>query len=347
MLIDSAQLSALSIHGIGNRTLEKPLVISQDPVDINDSDMKNTLTEWMLSHFKLQIFHNFTYGSDDLEKHPVYSAVATIFNNPTVLHHFSAEIARHLFDKTGHPNIKDGYLYVAYFQDVVVEDEMMDAIGIFKTEGDDEFISTNKTETGYVLSSDQGTYTGRLDKGCLVLNTDKENGYRVLVIDKVLPNGEAKFWKEKFLRVTEAQDDYYHTRQVMDMTKSFVESQLPLELTVDRPDQIDLMNKSIEYFKSVPHYSEREFADEVFGDMDVTDAFSSFRSEYERANETEISTDLELNSNAVKKNARIFKSVIKLDRNFHIYIHGDRSQVEKGVDEHGRKYYCLYYDEEH
>ena len=98
MLNDAAQLTALSIHGIGNRTLEKPLIISQDPVDISDMHIRELLCDWMLSHFKLQIFHNFTYGSDDLDKHPVYSAVATIFNNPAVLHHYSAEIARNLFD---------------------------------------------------------------------------------------------------------------------------------------------------------------------------------------------------------------------------------------------------------
>ena len=37
---------------------------------------------------------------------------------------------------------------------------------------------------------------------------------------------------------------------------------------------------------------------------------------------------------AVKKQSRSFKSVIKLDKNFHIYVH-----VEQGEDEKGR--YCI------
>jgi hypothetical protein len=50
---------------------------------------------------------------------------------------------------------------------------------------------------------------------------------------------------------------------------------------------------------------------------------------------------------AVKKQERIFKSVLKLDKNFHIYIHGDRTLIEKGVDEKtGMKYYKLFYKEE-
>ena len=49
----------------------------------------------------------------------------------------------------------------------------------------------------------------------------------------------------------------------------------------------------------------------------------------------------------MKRQARVFKSVLKLDKNFHIYIHGDRDRIERGVDERtGRKFYKIYYDEE-
>ena len=47
----------------------------------------------------------------------------------------------------------------------------------------------------------------------------------------------------------------------------------------------------------------------------------------------------------VKKQARAFKSVIKLDKNFHIYIHGDRDLIEQGEDERG-KFYKVYYNKE-
>ena len=54
----------------------------------------------------------------------------------------------------------------------------------------------------------------------------------------------------------------------------------------------------------------------------------------------------EISADAVKKQARVFKSVLKLDKNFHIYIHGDREKIERGVDDSGRKYYKIYYDQE-
>jgi hypothetical protein len=41
----------------------------------------------------------------------------------------------------------------------------------------------------------------------------------------------------------------------------------------------------------------------------------------------------------------VLKSVIKLDKNVHIYIHGNRDVVEQGEDGKG-KYYKIYYKEE-
>nr|AMP55557.1 hypothetical protein [uncultured bacterium] len=52
-----------------------------------------------------------------------------------------------------------------------------------------------------------------------------------------------------------------------------------------------------------------------------------------------------MNESAVKKQARNYKSVIKLDKNFHIYVHGDRRLIEQGEDEKG-KFYKVYYKEE-
>ena len=53
-----------------------------------------------------------------------------------------------------------------------------------------------------------------------------------------------------------------------------------------------------------------------------------------------------ISPHAVKKQARVFKSVLKLDKNFHIYIHGDRSLIERGTEKDGRKFYKIYYREE-
>jgi hypothetical protein len=58
-----------------------------------------------------------------------------------------------------------------------------------------------------------------------------------------------------------------------------------------------------------------------------------------------IAEEFPISPAAVKKTQRHFKSIIKLDKNFHIYIHGDRKMLEQGQDEKG-KFYMLYFDKE-
>jgi hypothetical protein len=60
-----------------------------------------------------------------------------------------------------------------------------------------------------------------------------------------------------------------------------------------------------------------------------------------------IGDSFSISTAAVKKQARVFKSVLKLDKNFHIYIHGNRDLIEQGMEPDGRKFYKIYFREEH
>ena len=55
--------------------------------------------------------------------------------------------------------------------------------------------------------------------------------------------------------------------------------------------------------------------------------------------------DFAISEGAVKKQSRALKSVIKLDKNFHIYVHGNRNLIEQGEDDRGQ-FYKVYYQEE-
>jgi hypothetical protein len=64
---------------------------------------------------------------------------------------------------------------------------------------------------------------------------------------------------------------------------------------------------------------------------------------YQQEYEIDIPDDFTISDSAVKKQARIFKSVIKLDKNFHIYVHvnGDRRSIRlKGYDYSQGGLYC-------
>jgi hypothetical protein len=44
---------------------------------------------------------------------------------------------------------------------------------------------------------------------------------------------------------------------------------------------------------------------------------------------------------------KFVRSVIKLDKNFHLYVHGRRDRIEQGFDQEKKmKYYKLWYESE-
>ncbi|MDX5325110.1 MAG: nucleoid-associated protein, partial [Bacteroidota bacterium] len=104
-------------------------------------------------------------------------------------------------------------------------------------------------------------------------------------------------------------------------------------------------NRTANYFKENEQFDQESFSEVVFRNEDISQKFRSFTQE---RSDVQVSLDepFDIDQNAVKRKSRIFKSILKLDKNFHVYIHGNREMIEKGVDETGRKFYKLYYEEE-
>ncbi|MNY26504.1 37-kD nucleoid-associated bacterial protein [compost metagenome] len=166
------------------------------------------------------------------------------------------------------------------------------------------------------------------------------------VVDNLNKSAEAQYWFDEFLKVQQQQNEYFHTSQTLSMYKNFVMQDLPQAFEVSKADQADLLNRSVQYFKEHESFSMDEFEQEVMAQPDIIDRFVQYKQGYEQQYEVQVENEFDISAAALKKQARNFKSVIKLDKNFHIYIHGDRSQIEQGIDEEGRKYYKIFYDVE-
>lgn len=332
----------VSAHQV-NSTNEEGLNLSSEPLQVEDSQLKEAMLKYFISHFNAHEFFQLNFSG---VTNPVFDAADKIFNDINVLHEQSRDLAEHLYACQAHPNIKSGDLYVAYLSDIQLEGRRTDAIGLFKSENKDSFLKlytdTDRFEIGY----DIGTNTGKLDKGCLIFNTDKNEGYKLCIIDKSNKLTEAQYWKEDFLNVKPCKDDFHNTKNFMDITKQFVTKQMGKEFEVNKADQADLLNRSMDYFKSNETFNDKHFGEEIFEDDQVINAFHRFRNDFQEEKEIEVAEDFAISAPAVQKQSRVFKSILKLDKNFHVYIHGDKKLIERGVDEMGRKFYKLYYTEE-
>ena len=173
-----------------------------------------------------------------------------------------------------------------------------------------------------------------------------ESGYRICIVDKANRSEEALYWKDHFLNVGPCADNYHHTKNYLNLTKTFVTEHLSETLEVSKAEKIDILNRSMDYFKNKEQFDEKEFAEEIFENKDIIHSFSNYKKDFQAELEMNIVEDFYISAPAVKKQERVFKSVLKLDKNFHIYIHGNKEMIEKGVDENGRKYYKIFYSEE-
>jgi hypothetical protein len=195
--------------------------------------------------------------------------------------------------------------------------------------------------------AEDGININKLDKGCLVFKQNKSEGYRVCVVDNTNKQNDAQYWIKDFLQVEPVANDYHYTNDVLGMCKLFIHNELPEKFEVNKSEQIDMLNRSMEYFKTKDHFQLDEFAQEVIHHTELIDAFSQYKNTYETAKQVQVQNEFDIDLSAVKKQERGFKSVLKLDKNFHIYIHGRRDLVEKGYDEmSGKHYYKLFFDTE-
>jgi len=335
----------LILHRVGNKLNNDGIIFSQSELDIDDK-RKTLLKKYFLSSIKSDEYYTL-YHESDITLNEVYTYVSRIFKNKDCFFENSRNIAKHLYEKSEHPKIKEGDLYIVYFSDVQIENQLVDAIGIFKSENKDTFIKVENDLNKFEINFDLGTNINKLDKGCIIYNIEKDNGFLVSIIDNLSKVGlEARYWKDNFLYVKPRKDEYHNTQNVMSLCKNFIKEGLPEELDISKADQVDFLNKAVEYFKKNEDFDMSDFKKVVMRKPEVAESFDQYKSEYEFARELAVLDRFSISEAAVKKQARALKSVIKLDKNFHIYVHGDRDMIEQGTDEEGRKYYKIYYTEE-
>jgi hypothetical protein len=345
MHFDESGLNALALHKVGNKSADEGVVLSTKLLEVSEV-VKSLLLQYFLSPFKSHELYNLTHPSE-IGLNEVYHYVSAIFDNPGCLLEQSQNLAQHLYRHSSHPKIKNGEFYVVHFEHCFINDETIDAVGLFKSESRETYLKVYPVGGSFELGHDDGINIHKLDKGCLVFNTGREEGYVVAIVDNLSKGSEAQYWRDDFLQVKPRSDDYYKTRAVMDLCKGFVKDKLPQDFEVSRADQADMLNRSVKFLKENDSFEQEDFNEQVLGSPAIINSFSDYKNQFVQEKDLDIPENFQISESAVKNQSRFMKSVIKLDKNFHIYIHGEKQMVEKGYDEVKQlNYYKLFFREE-
>jgi len=339
-----AELTHLAVHYVGNKALGEELTCSERLVELKDDFVRETLLRYFLTPFKTDIYFRFK-GKVDVSLDSVANICEDLFTSRKNFISSSQKAARLLHNQSMHPKIKGGEFYVCYFKDAMVDGELCDAVGLFKTENKETFLKVYQHNDNFDVDYDNGININKLDKGCLVFNTEKKDGYKLSVVDTNNRIAEcALYWEEDFLNAALKPNAYYHTRNFMDASRGFCEEILTESNNVKKEDQMMMLNKSTGYFKGKDNFKLNEFEKEVLVEPELIEAFRDYRSDYNKRLDLTAVDDFDVSATAVKKNQKYMRSIVKLDKNFHIYIHSRHEYVERGFDEErGLKFYKLYY----
>ena len=334
------KISHLSLHRIGNNACQEGVELSNQEQTIGD-DLLEILKSFFLVPFKNEECYHFSHVSD-LSLNEAYSYSKLIFSDNHAFHEQSKNIARFLYEKSSHPNIKRGELYVVYFKDCILDGDTIDAIGIFKSENKDTFLRINTVAGGFSIESQTGININKLDKGCLIFNTREGDGYKVYVVDNS-NKGEAKYWIEDFLQIKRENDAYIQTQNALSLCKSFI-SHLPDN--VGKAEKAAMMNRVVDGLKG-ECVSVDELAENAFGKYTATSSFRSFKDDYQSTHDACFESSFQGKPESIKRKAVFAMTTIKLDKNFDITIHGGEQLIEQGFDkEKGMKFYKLYFTDE-
>lgn len=340
----STQIDSFSLHRVGNKNKNEGIFLSAQPHALND-ETTGLLKEYFFRPFREKEENYYRLSNEvDVEFNELYKYTTEIFQDPSTIHNNSKKIATHLFEQSNHPHIKSGEVYVAYLSDVVLDNKKVDAVGIFKSELKHDFLQFEEKEGNIDILVQQGININKLDKGCLIFNVDKEEGYKVLSVDS--NKYDTKYWLENFLSVDVLSDDNFKTKNYLKFCQNFAKDVvLPAE---DKQQEVLFMNRAVNHFAKNDNFEETNFLNEVIDNPDLIPEFKHYKVERGPKYSIEDVSSFDIANKAVSDARRKIKNVINLDTHIQIkmdFINPDSAEkfVEKGWDEERQMYYYLVY----
>ncbi|SFW11605.1 hypothetical protein SAMN02927921_00039 [Sinomicrobium oceani] len=339
-----SQIESLSVHRVGNKSRNEGVFLSNEPYLLND-EITGILKEYFLKPFREKEENYFRFANEvDVEFHPLFDLISDMFVNPASAHENSKKIAAHLFDQSNHPHIKSGEVYIVHFSDMVLDNQKVDAIGIFKSELKHDFLQFSEGENNLDIIIQQGVNINKLDKGAIIFNTNREEGYKILSVDS--NRYDTKYWLENFLSVDALTDENFITKKYLKFCQDFAKDVvLPAE---DKKQEVMFMNRAVNHFAKNDDFEETNFLNEVMDNPELIPEFKHYKTEKGPKYHIEDVSSFPIANKAVTEARKKIKNVINLDTNIQIkmdFVNPESAEkfVEKGWDEEKQMYYYLVY----
>lgn len=349
---NSATAVGLVLAKVGHPQRDEPLQTSKEVFVIRDDDQE-ALSSLFLKPFKNLTGHRFSHHSA-LDQHEMNNCAAAIFASDVGLLEKGCDIAKRLYAKSNHPNIKSGDLCISLIRDIDVDGQMTQGLCILKSESVVPFLSISTRDGDLELHTEQGINPEKIDKGCLIIDHLATKGYYVLTFDR--SGSESRFWVRDFLGVVPITDSPFLTNQYANMAVAFMEKEKKSKTAADDAappwDASSAARDAITYFEEKENFQLKEFEEEILKTPEAKAKFAEHRSKFEQEQGQRLEDSFEISKKDVSKAKKKIRSMMKLDTGVEIRLKpalaAKPDQVlEYGFDE-GRKmkFIKIYFNED-
>lgn len=328
-----------TIQMVGNKSNGDGIAFASKAEDLSFAE--DFIKQLIDNVFKFDVLCEFDY-IDSLEHNPTCRFVRAIFNDRNELVKQSNNLARHLYDQSIHPNVKNGEFYVIYLNDCVFNGEQVDGLLLIKTEVKDKFLTVSNNNGELYIISNFGISTKHIDKGCLIFNTSND-GYVLSIVDSKNIKNDGLYWTNNFLYAKQRITDFQSTENLAAFC-SFAVSQISKQ----NPDKaIDIAkasrNVSLLLKNDGVKMKTSDLLKVLSTDDEISFQISQYRQEYE-ASRGSLPDSFTCISKASKRKGIAKSSTIKLGTDFELKILNCSAEIEQGYDEEkGKNFIRLLY----
>lgn len=339
-----ARLSAMTLARVGNPLRSESLRTSRALCRFEDSEAE-LLTHCFLKCFRALELHQLHHHTD-LKKNELFGDASAIFDDNEKLLERGAAIARHLHSKSNHPNIKSGDLCIALIDGIAAGGESVQALSIVKSETTVPFLQISERDGDLRLTTEQGIYPEKIDKGCLIVNHDRAHGFSIYLFDKS-GSGGTHFWNRDFVGALPVKSDDYLTKHYSKLCVAFAEKGLPEETMQE--ERLEVATKAIAYLEEAEEFDLGDFEQKTLATPERIEQFEAFKNEYEEEGGHALEDKFTVSKKEAKKARARLKSSLKLDVGVDIrfssgFISQSEKFLERGFDEErGMEFVKLWY----
>ena len=279
---------------------------------------------------------------------------AAIFASDEGLLEKGCDIAKRLYAKSNHPNIKSGDLCISLIKDIDIDGELTQGLCILKSERVEPFLSISTRDGDLELHTEQGINPEKIDKGCLILNHLASKGYYVLTFDRT--GSDSRFWVRDFLGVVPITDSPFLTNKYANMAVAFMEKEKKEKPAGDDDtppwDTSNPARDAITYFEEKEKFDLQEFEEEVLKTPEAKAKFAEHRSKVEQEEGQKLEDSFEISKKDVGKAKKKIRTSMKLDTGVEIRLKPALAAKPDQVLEHGfdeqrkMKFIKIYFNED-